>query len=201
MLLFLEHLLFYVEKGEAWAHDEAEQAAFETKEKDSQQAAEKLAETSLEVQNFIRQRRPTDNQRLPQAGQTSKKRIFSETGCKSESNSSSDEVMVDEEVKMASAAAEDAICDLSVSDKCNVLDDGVLEPKSLLRCKVAKYFSAVLYCGDVIDYFPPEGDIPAMWRVEYSDGDLEDYRLNELRKLITLYQRHKGRDVNGNAVA
>ena len=178
-------------------HDEVDQAAFEIKAKESQQAAEKLAKFSVEVQNFVRIRRGSENKRLPKPGQTSKKRIFSETGSASESNVSYD-TMADDEVKIVSAAAEDAV--IGMSDNCGMLDDVVLDPKSLLHCKVAKYFSAVLYFGEVVDYLPPDGDIPAMWRVEYSDGDLEDYRLHELRKLIALYERRKGEDLNDRPV-
>lgn len=54
-----------------------------------------------------------------------------------------------------------------------------------LSCRVAKEFDKVAYYGTVIAY----DEEVKFWKVEYEDGDKEEYEEDELLKLISLYKQ------------
>lgn len=68
--------------------------------------------------------------------------------------------------------------------------------RSYIGRRVAKYFGKELYFGTIASWDPAAivDDKLDLWRVEYDDGDSEDFELFEVEEGQKLYQQEKKRD-------
>lgn len=73
----------------------------------------------------------------------------------------------------------------------------VSEPHSFVGKRIAKDFSGDLYFGTVMDYDDTEE--PAVWHVEYDDGDNEDYFMKDLIEALKYYHVKGERDKKKNS--
>ncbi|KAL3920601.1 MAG: hypothetical protein SGARI_006905 [Bacillariaceae sp.] len=59
------------------------------------------------------------------------------------------------------------------------------DPKEFSGRRVAKYFDTDVFFGNVT--YIPVKEGPAMWHIEYDDGDEEDFECEELKNGLLLY--------------
>jgi len=64
--------------------------------------------------------------------------------------------------------------------------------RKYIKTRVAKVFHDVVYFGTVTDYTEKTG----YWRIEYDDGDVEDYDGNDLEQGGDLYRKEKRNDTS-----
>jgi hypothetical protein len=77
------------------------------------------------------------------------------------------------------------------------------DPNDYIDLRIAKVFRKGLFFGTIIEYSPSteNKEQTDLWRVEYDDGDVEDYDEKELVRFLKLYVTNLEKDENPNSKA